>query len=400
MRVAVCAVLLAALTAAWTVAPASGLVLETTLDPDADSSRFQLYGSKSISIEYARGGALSEFLRDTGSRLELKVGPEDPGVQQLMASLNEKIRSDGSRASVDDLTVLYRVLVDGGETYTSITFHVDLSGNITGYVIDRDRDETTVDLGWRGLGSDESIVVDGGLMTWWRVPTERNPAILQESKTVDGMDINIPLNTMRDHYPAIYDLVRGTVAAAELSKGAINSSSILAVPMTEWNYSFGPQRDPVRDDTMSWNYGSLWAHGFYLTEAWERPSPAIPGEISYNMTLGSSGDKGLIFVPGLATLDILEGAEVAVVTPTDLEVEIIPYDPPKPDAKAHEGNFTDLEAEITPHDPAGAAADPESGAVAGEDLGPTTIYVAVALAVAGAGVFAVFRYRARNNGKD
>ena len=391
MRVAVCVILFAALMAAWTVAPASGLTLEATLDPDANSSRFHLDGSKSITIEYTRGGALSEFLRDTGSRLEFEVGPEDPGVQQLTASLNEKIRSDGSRASVDDLTVLYRVLVDGGETYTSINFYVNLSGNITGYVIDRDRDETTVDLGWRGLGSDESIVMDGGLLTWWRVPTERNPATLQESKTVDGIDINIPLNTMRDHYPAIYDLVRGTAAAAELSKGTINSSSILAVPMTEWNYSFGPQRDPVRDDIISWNYGSLWAHGFYLTPAVVRPSPAIPGEISYNMTLGSSGDQGIIFVPGLAILDVREGVEAAVVTPTDLEVEIIPYYPPKPDTKAHEGNFTDPGVEITPDDPAGAVAD--------EGLEPTAIYAAVALAVAGAGVFAVFMYRIQSNRK-
>ena len=82
---------------------------------------------------------------------------EDHGVQQLTASLNDKIRSHGSQARVNDLIVEYRFHLTGRETNTLLDFSIVLTGNITNYVIAKDHLTTIMDLGWRSLGSNESV---------------------------------------------------------------------------------------------------------------------------------------------------------------------------------------------------------------------------------------------------
>ena len=174
MRVAACAVLLAGLAAA--VIPAHGTYMEAVLDPGADYSPFMMREVLIIHIDYPQNGILSEYLNGSYRVLAVKAGPEDSGVQQLAASLNDKIRSDGSRATVEGLVVEYAFRLHGGNSTTYMEFKVDLTGNITDYTMVADSGGALVDLGWRGLGSNQSI-------------------------TVDGVDINVPLNVLRDHSP-------------------------------------------------------------------------------------------------------------------------------------------------------------------------------------------------------
>lgn len=408
MRVVICAVLLAGL-AAGTVAPASGTSLEAYLDPRADSSPFKIDSRLGIIIQYQEGGSLSEFLDGRTRVLEVSAGPEDPGVQQLMARLNDKIRSDGSVARVADLAVEYRFQLGANPIDAGISYKVVLTGNITNYTIATDRGGALVDLGWRGLGTDESVVID-------------------------GVDISIPLNVLRDHEPAVYDLVRNAerweehwfdVAGAPYhyiamdgdgaeisSTRLIDLGPMLERPMAGWylagypapqeivefyrNSSLADSRlgratwgsifagefppdDPPPHQVWKWAIGSNSAFDSFAWGAAVAGAahPDMPGEVSYYLMARKAIDWANIYVLGATGLDTFDGVEVARVA---ADVPVWTAEVAEP-GDSGEGQAADV---LT-----GAA----ENASAQDDSLAWIAYAAVALAVVGGGIFAAFRHR-------
>ena len=297
---------MAGLIVVGTVIPALGAQLEVELDPNADSSPFKMTYQRTAFIEYPHESSLATFLDGHKWMLEGSADVEDPAVQQLMASLNDKIRSDGSQASVDDLNVEYIFHLTGRSDNTSMDFKVVLTGNMTNYIITQDQLRTLVDLGWRGLSLDESIVID-------------------------GVDINIPLNMLREHEPAIYDLAQGTEAGEILSMPLINADFILDLPMTSWHFLFDPTGVSLEADRYKlspelkgyvisgWSMGTSDIFVRQVEREWratvtEGTHQIIPGEISYDLVARQAADSGNIHIVGFGTLDTLDGVEIAGVT--------------------------------------------------------------------------------------
>ena len=328
MRIIVYAVLLAGL-AAVTAIPAQGTYMEVVLNPEADSSPFIMRESLFIIINYPQNGSLSEFLDGRNRHLTVEAGPEDAGVQQLMDNLNSKIRSDGSQSSVKDLTVEYDFELIGGDHATYIDLWAVLAGNITGYATPADQGRTLVDLGWRGLGLNESV-------------------------SVEGFDITFPLEVLRDHEPVLYDLVQGDVlgdvhirhrsgshgsapdAETNVSLRLVNSDTVLGNTMENWKYILFTEpltegeaqrlaHHTIRTGIVGhpatvWNIGHLLIDDFYVPDLvhWSLTvangtHPAIPGNISYDLWTEQDFDKVEIVVIGIAELDVVDGIEVAVV---------------------------------------------------------------------------------------
>lgn len=309
MRTALCTALLAGLMVAGTIAPALGAQLDARLDPETNSSPFKITYQRTAIIDYHQGGNLASYLDGSEWTLERSAGVDDPAVRQLMASLNNQIRSDGSLASVDNLSVEYIFHLTGRNVNTSLDFKVVLTGNIVNYIITQDSLRTLVDLGWRGLSTDESIVVD-------------------------GVDVNIPLNMLREHEPAIYDLAQGTEAGEILSMPLINADFILEQSMTNWHFLFDPTGINVDASQFgiseeiagrvvsSWTMGeSSIREGIQTEQEWHAAitgdtHPTIPGEISYDLRAVQSADNANLYVFGFGALDTLDGVEIVGVTPT------------------------------------------------------------------------------------
>ena len=327
MRAVVYTVLLAGL-AAVTAVPAQGNFMDVVLNPEADSSPFIMRESLFIIINYPQNGSLSEFLDGRSWHLTVEAGPEDAGVQQLTDGLNGKIRSDGSQSSVDDLTVEYVFYLNGSDDATYIDFTARLTGNITGYATPVDQGGTLVDLGWRGLGLNESV-------------------------SVGGFDIAFPLEVLRDHEPVLYDLVQGEVfgnvhpqsrggphgsapdAEVNVSLRLVDSDMVLGQPMENWRYNLFTEPltrgDAQRllhhsiDAEVVGHPATVWGMGHSLNDhlgpdlvPWRLTvangtHPAIPGNISYDLWAEQDFDKVTIVVVGIAELDMLDGIEVAVV---------------------------------------------------------------------------------------
>ena len=307
MKAILASAILAALIMVGSMGPAMGAQLVAVLHPDTNVSEFQITYQRTTFIEYEAGSGLSQQFSGNEWVLSGETGIEDPAVQSLMNSLNDKIRSDGSIASVDDLVVEYSIHLTGRDINTSMDYRVVLTGNIVDYVITKDQLRTLVDLGWRGLSSDIPVVID-------------------------GVDVNIPMNMLEVQEPVLYDVMTGTEAGEILSMPLINADFILAQPMTNWHFlfdstginvdaeRFGMSSELAGVIRSSWTMGeSSIREGIQVENEWHATvsgasHPDIPGDISFELRAVQSADAANLHVIGFGALDKLEGVEIAGVT--------------------------------------------------------------------------------------
>lgn len=304
-----CTILLAVLIVGSAITPALGAQLEATLNPDVDSSPFKITYQRTAFIEYPVGSPLSEHMQTNAWILEGSAGIDDPGVQRLQDSLNQNIRGDGAISSVNDLSVEYSFQLTGRNVNTSLDFKVQLEGYITGYVITKDQLRTLIDMGWRGLSTDESIIID-------------------------GIDVNIPLNMLQESDPSIYNLVRNTEAGDILATPMINADFILEQPLENWHFLFDPTGINVDaglygiSDELAGQVRSSWTmgessirEGIQVEREWHASvagstHPDIPGAISFDLRAVQSADQANLHALGFGAIDRLEGVEIIGVTPT------------------------------------------------------------------------------------
>ena len=289
-------------------APAMGAQMEANLNPDQGEGTFKMTYQRTAFIEYPVGSNLAEHMSQKAWIINGTADSTHPEIQKLINSINTNIHSDGSTASIGDLELLYEYRLTGRDVNTSLDFKVVLTGTLTNFIITQDQLRTLVDLGWRAISSEESIVID-------------------------GVDVNIPLNMLRTQEPILYDLVEGTEAAEILAMHVLNADFILQQEMTNWHFLFDPTgissdagRFGLHEDLAgkvisSWTMGeSSIREGIQRESEWDasvtgKTHPDIPGEIAYHLRAVESADTGNLDIVGFGTLDTLDNIEIAGVTP-------------------------------------------------------------------------------------
>ena len=181
-RAVLLTVLLASILVIGTSSSAWAAQMEARVNPNSEESFFKINYQKTVFIEYPDGGVLFDELHLKEWTLEGTADATNPGVQDLIEKLNNKIHNDGSNARVSDLNVTYDIHLKGRSINTSIDYKVILEGTITDYIISKDQSKTLVDLGWRGLTATEEIVID-------------------------GVGINHPISVLMDKEPIVYDIL-------------------------------------------------------------------------------------------------------------------------------------------------------------------------------------------------
>lgn len=275
--------------------------IDARINPNSDTSPFSYNFQKTIFIEYPNGGKIFDELHEKEWTVSGSADASNPGVQKLIASLNQKIQSDGSHAKISDLNVTYNFYLKGRNLNTSIDYKVLLKGTLTDYVITKDQVRTLVDMGWRGMSTNDSVVID-------------------------GVDINLPISLLKDKEPAVYDILAGTEADSILSKGLINADFILEQPMTNWHFLFDPTgvtSDAATfglDESISGFVVSSWTmgesslrEGRQVERVFEAP---VSADQNYVVRSVQSSDQGNIAAIGFGALDVLDGLEIIGITPT------------------------------------------------------------------------------------
>ena len=57
---------------------------------------------------------------------------------------------------------------------------------------------------------------------------------------IDDIEINIPINILRDQEPEVYSIFEGTEAEDVLNRPLIDADFILEQPLTNWHFLFDP----------------------------------------------------------------------------------------------------------------------------------------------------------------
>ena len=275
--------------------------VDARINPNSDMSPFSYHYQKTVFIEYPEGGKLFDELHEKEWTITGTADASNPGVQKLITSLNNKIQSDRSSAKISDLNVSYEFHLKGRNLNTSVDYKVIIDGSLTNYVITKDQVRTLVDMGWRGIGTNDLVVID-------------------------GVEINLPISVLKDKEPAVYDILAGTEADTILSKPLLNADYILEQPMTNWHFLFDPTGVTADAHTFGldksisgfvvsrWTMGeSSLREGRQVEKVFEAP---VSADQNYVVRSVQSSDQGNIAAIGFGALDVLDGLEIAGITPT------------------------------------------------------------------------------------
>jgi len=297
-------ILIAGLIVVGTSSPVWAAQFDAKVNPDSDTSPFKISYLKTVFIEYPNGGNLFDELRGHEWTIDGTADSSDPGVQALMEELNHGIADDGSQARISDLNVSYDFHLKARNINTSVDSRVILEGEISNYVITKDSQRTLIDMGWRGLSTDAEIVIN-------------------------DVEINIPINLLKDNESEAYTFLLGTESEDILNMPLMNASFILEQPMTNWHFLFDPTGINVDagtfglDESISGFVVSSWTMGESSLREGRQVERVYEAEISsdetYTVRSVQSADAATLAVIGFGALDVIDGVEIAGVTPTPPE---------------------------------------------------------------------------------
>jgi hypothetical protein len=286
------------------VTPVWGAQLNALINPNNELSQFSINYQKTVFIEYPDGGDLYDLLRGKAWDISGTADSSNPGVQELMSKLNQKILGETISTRITDLSVTYDFNLIARETSTSIDYRVLLDGTLGNYVITSDGQRTLVDLGWRALSTNDEI-------------------------NIDGIEINIPLNILRVQEPEVYDFFAGTDAENVLGIPLINADFIGEQPLTNWHFLFDPTGINVDagtfglDDAISGFVVSSWTMGESSLREGRQVERVFEADVvadkTYNIRSVQSSDQANLSTIGFGALDKLDGIEIIGVTPTSPE---------------------------------------------------------------------------------
>jgi len=295
---------------------AFGAQLAINLNPDNNSSPFEMKYQKTLIIEYEEGGNIAKLLRAQVASISISADTSFPGVQDLQNRLNDKLASDLSQARIANLNVAYDVDLTGRGLIASVDYKIVLTGDLVNYIIKaRDRSSPAlVDMAWRGIS------VDGPV-------------------NIDGHQINSIYGGLQEISPEVASAMAGSEAETVLSESLINAEGIKDQPLTNWHFLFDPTGINVdaAQFGISEELQGFVISGFTMGESSIREGRQVEKiqeasfttDKTYPIRAIASSDIANLRVIGFAAIDRLEGIEIVGVTPT----------PPEGYATTSTGNF-------------------------------------------------------------
>jgi len=280
--------------------------LDARLIPDAESADIKITYQRNIWIGYNEGGQLADELRGKSWEIEVMADSSNPGVKDLIQKINQKITSDGSSARITDLKVEYTSGLIGRGTNTSIDYKIVLYPTLSFYNIRQfsPSSPSLVDMGWRGITTTGPIVID-------------------------GVEINLPISSLKSQEPAAYDIIAGTEGETLMSRHLINADGIRDQPLSNWHFLFDPTGINVDAGTFGLDESitGFVVSGYTMGESSIREGRQVEKEFSaeftkdrpYEVRTVESADSANLHLIGFAAVDIIEGVEFFGVTPTSPE---------------------------------------------------------------------------------
>jgi hypothetical protein len=303
-KVIIFSALLAILIIFSTSTPAWAAQLEARINPNTETSNFEMKYQRTIFIEYEDGGQIADLLRGKSWESSVIADSSNPGVKDLMKKLNDKITSDESGVKIFDLNVDYSATLTGRSLLAAIDYKLILKGTLTNYVITKDQVRSIVDMGWRGM-------------------TVYGPIV------IDGVEINLPISALEQNEATVYSHISGTEGEALLSENLINADGIKNQPLSNWHFLFDPTGINVDASQfgLAEEISGFVVSGYTMGESSLREGrqveqikeAAFTVDRNYLVRSIQSADNANLQVIGFGAIDNLAGLEIVGVTPTPPE---------------------------------------------------------------------------------
>jgi len=278
--------------------------LDARINPNSETSNFQIKYQRTLFIEYGEGGQIADLLRGKSWESTVMADSSNPAVMDLKEKLNQKIRDDGSSTQISDLNVEYSAILTGRAINTAIDYKVILKGTLSDYVITKDRQRSLIDMGWRGM-------------------TIYGPVV------IDGVEINLPISALEQNEPTVYSNIVGTDGQSIFSNHLINADGIKNQPLSNWHFLFDPTGINVDASQfgLSEEISGFVVSGYTMGESSLREGRQVEqvkeasftSDKKYIVRSVQSADNANLQVIGFGAIDKLGSLEVIGVTPTPPE---------------------------------------------------------------------------------
>lgn len=181
--------------------------------------------TKTVFIQYPNGGKLKDIFSGKNVTMDWTEGAQNnTSIKNFMQQLTTNFHVDRkSTASISNLDVHYIVRVDGSSSnHVSIDYIVTVTPTVTQYVMSSG-------------GTNTPTVLDTSWIGW----NFKGPVTVSTQNYGD-LEINYPIDFIKNQFPDAYNLIKGTAAENVLSKNILDASPLLSQPLDKWDSLFDP----------------------------------------------------------------------------------------------------------------------------------------------------------------
>ena len=200
------------------VLPAYAAQLDVSITSDTAEINPSYKFLRIVFFEYPDGGKLGKLLQGKDSRISFTADSTTPGVQEIIAHLNQQLQDSLSGARVTDAKITYQATLDANDKSASIEYNIEIIPTITNHAI-QINSQTYIDSDWRG------IKITG-------------PALIETE--YGEYDINSPESALRVMVPELMQEIQNTDAKKILNIELLDASGISDLPLSKWHFLFDP----------------------------------------------------------------------------------------------------------------------------------------------------------------
>jgi hypothetical protein len=199
---------------------ASAVQMTTSMVPETNKADALMTAVRFITIEYKPSSQLAQQFNGKDERVEFSLNTSDPGMQELINTINTDIRTQkGSPVSIENATLDYTGSIKGSSDKVQLAYKIVIEGILSGIVLDRTEQGNVLDLDWR------SVVVSQ--------PLPVNAA------QYGNISVNYPLGLLQINYPGVAQGLANSQAAAIMREPLFNFQD-MGISMDRWHFLFDP----------------------------------------------------------------------------------------------------------------------------------------------------------------
>jgi hypothetical protein len=137
---------------------------ETSISPSLNEAIASFKGDNIITLKYPENSTFSQLLNGKKDTVSFTINSSDPnnGINQILSKINDVLlREKQSNVQFENATLVYRAILNGGPTSSTISYQVELKPVIKNLVTSSNgTDSSVLDLDWRSFSINDPLYVN------------------------------------------------------------------------------------------------------------------------------------------------------------------------------------------------------------------------------------------------